>query len=84
MLLGMFLVYLISSITAVGSGLSDSGTSSIKQIISFISKFMILSLPVTFLFSQSELLSNYVIPINLFTLIIYAINLMIDSGEEQQ
>jgi len=83
MLLVVFLVYLISSITVVGSGLTDSGTISIKQIISMIIKFTILSMPVTYLFSLSEITIQWNWIIYLISFIIYAINFITNTGENE-
>lgn len=83
MLAAMFTIYVISSVNVAGSGITDTGTITLKQIISFIAKFLILSTPISFLLSQSSILNEYTFWILLFSLLIYVLNFLIDIGEEK-
>lgn len=78
----MFLVFVLSSINVVGIGLTDSGSISIKQIISFLAKYFLLITPLLYLLSLSSVLYSYTMIISILILIIYVLNLFIDIGDE--
>lgn len=79
----VFTVFILSSVNIVGSGVTDSGNQTIKQFISFLVKYSLLNLPVLFLLSRSSVLNSYSAIISLVILVIYFLNLLIDSGSEQ-
>lgn len=80
--IGMFLVYILSGLYGASFGISDEGSISIKQIITFVFKFFVLNLPMVFIFSKSATIAPYVASFTLFAFVIYFINLMIDVGSE--
>lgn len=83
MLLVMGLIYIISSINALGSGLTDSGSNTIKQIVNFLSKYLILNLPIIYLMSQSVILFNYSILVSIIIFVVYVLNFLTDTGDEK-
>lgn len=85
MIIAMFAVFIISTITAVGSGVNTEGTVSLKQIVGFIAKFFIMQLPVTFLLSQSAFLIDYTVMVGVILFIVYLIDFISsiqNSGSE--
>ena len=75
------ILYLLSSVTVLSTGMNDSGSHTIKKIISFISLFALLMIPVTFLFANSIILSVYLSNTTLFILIIYLLNFLGGADE---
>jgi hypothetical protein len=79
----VFALFLFLNLNVVGTGLNDQGGISLKMILSFITKFFILFMPMAYLLGRSDILNQYYLAIAIFTLLIHILNLLIDVGQEQ-
>jgi len=83
--LGVFgLIVVLSSLSIVGSGTNTEGTKTIKEFIAFLSKYLLLQIPILFLFSKSHSLQDFNGYIAIFLLLIHLINFLEKIGVEKE
>lgn len=65
------LIIIVAGIQAVGSGLNDTATQNLKQIIGMIALSTILGFPTFYIFGLSEYLVNYAVFFNFVCFLVY-------------
>lgn len=71
---GIALVTILSGIQAVGSGLNDSATSTLRGLLSTIAMSFIMGFPTFYIFGLSIYLVPYAIVFNFFCFMVYVFN----------
>ncbi|MFW9949618.1 MAG: hypothetical protein ACFFKA_05780 [Candidatus Thorarchaeota archaeon] len=74
---GVAILYIISSVNIVESGLNDEGSKTVKQLVTFIVIIIVMVNSVTYIIFKSDLLSQYILFIDLLIILIHFLNFMI-------
>jgi len=57
---GIAILYIVAGFQVVGSGPNDEATKSVKELIQFLTKFLVLSFPLYYIFGLSLYLIQWV------------------------